>query len=102
MESWETGPTAYAGPASPVRPGRTELGALATAAGPAPLWLDVLDATIRSCTEHGRPDLAGRLWQRRTQLLDPSLRVLGAAEDVARDLRATRAPSNATIGSLDG
>ncbi|WP_084598576.1 dynamin family protein [Actinoplanes subtropicus] len=77
MESWETGPTAYAGPVSPVRPGRTELGALT----PAPLWLDVLDATIRTCTEHGRPDLAGRLWQRRTQLLDPSLRVLvvGAA-----------------------
>ncbi|HEX5202558.1 MAG TPA: dynamin family protein [Actinoplanes sp.] len=70
MESWETGPTAYAGPASPVRPGRTELGALS------PLWLDVLDATIRTCTEHGRPELAGRLWQRRTQLLDPSLRVL--------------------------
>src|SRR3954447_20870305 len=81
MESWETGPTAYAGPASPVRPGRTELGALSTAAGPAPLWLDVLDAAIRTCTPHGRPDLAGRLWQRRTQLLDPSLRVLvvGAA-----------------------
>ena len=81
MESWETGPTAYAGPASPVRPGRTELGALATTPGPAPLWLDVLDATIRSCSEHGRPDLAARLWQRRTQLLDPSLRVLvvGAA-----------------------
>ena len=76
MMSWETGPTAYAGPASPVRPGRTELGALSTAPGPAPLWLDVLDATIRTCTEHGRPDLAGRLWQRRTQLLDPSLRVL--------------------------
>ena len=73
MMSWETGPTAYAGPVSPVRPGRTEL-----TPGPAPLWLDVLDATIRTCTEHGRPDLAGRLWQRRAQLLDPSLRVLVA------------------------
>jgi hypothetical protein len=73
MMSWETGPTAYAGPVSPVRPGRTEL-----TPGPAPLWLDVLDATIRTCTEHGRPELAGRLWQRRAQLLDPSLRVLVA------------------------
>ncbi|WP_433305250.1 GTP-binding protein [Actinoplanes sp. CA-030573] len=88
MESWETGPTAYAGPASPARLGRTELDALATAAGPAPLWLDVLDATIRTCTEHGRPDLAGRLWQRRTQLLDPSLRVLvvGAARQGKSEL----------------
>ncbi|MFI9254416.1 dipeptidase [Streptomyces sp. NPDC053069] len=31
-----------------------------------------------------------------------AVRVLGAAEDVARDLQATRAPSNATIESLDG
>ncbi|WP_328871842.1 dipeptidase [Streptomyces sp. NBC_00287] len=40
-------------------------------------------------------DLAKLTWQN-------SVRVLGAAEDVARDLRATRAPSNATIESLDG
>ncbi|MET8572001.1 dipeptidase [Streptomyces sp. NPDC004783] len=31
-----------------------------------------------------------------------AVRVLGAAEDVARGLQATRAPSNATIQSLDG
>ncbi|MEU0786736.1 dipeptidase [Streptomyces sp. NPDC006173] len=31
-----------------------------------------------------------------------SVRVLGAAEDVARDLQATRAPSNATLEQLDG
>ncbi|MER5603396.1 dipeptidase [Streptomyces sp. NPDC002265] len=42
-----------------------------------------------------RSDLAKLTWQN-------SVRVLGAAEDVARDLRATRAPSNATIESLDG
>ncbi|MEH0578257.1 MULTISPECIES: dipeptidase [Streptomyces] len=42
-----------------------------------------------------KPDLAKLTWQN-------AVRVLGAAEDVARDLRATRAPSNATIGSLDG
>ncbi|MFG2791371.1 dipeptidase [Streptomyces sp. NPDC048419] len=40
-------------------------------------------------------DLAKVTWQN-------SVRVLGAAEDVARDLRATRSPSNATIESLDG
>ncbi|MFG2882518.1 dipeptidase [Streptomyces sp. NPDC048297] len=41
-----------------------------------------------------RADLAKLTWQN-------AVRVLGAAEDVARDLRATRAPSNATIESLD-
>ncbi|MGX1270410.1 dipeptidase [Streptomyces phaeoluteigriseus] len=41
------------------------------------------------------PDLAKLTWQN-------AVRVLGAAEDVSRDLRATRAPSNATIESLDG
>lgn len=40
-------------------------------------------------------DLAKLTWQN-------AVRVLGAAEDVARDLQATRAPSNATIESLDG
>ncbi|MEV6115840.1 dipeptidase [Streptomyces sp. NPDC052109] len=42
-----------------------------------------------------RADLAKLTWQN-------AVRVLGAAEDVARDLQATRAPSNATIESLDG
>lgn len=40
-------------------------------------------------------DLAKLTWRN-------AVRVLGAAEDVARDLQATRAPSNATIESLDG
>jgi len=82
MERWEAGPTAYAGPTSPVRTSRTELGALAAASGPASLWLDVLDATIRTCQEHGRADLVAWLWQRRAQLLHPHLRVLvvGAAK----------------------
>ncbi|MEU4245533.1 dynamin family protein [Actinoplanes sp. NPDC026619] len=81
MQRWEAGPTAYAGPTSPVRPGRTELGALSATAAPASLWLDVLDATIRTCQEHGRTDLVAWLWQRRAQLLHPHLRVLvvGAA-----------------------
>ncbi|MGQ5636174.1 MULTISPECIES: dipeptidase [unclassified Streptomyces] len=42
-----------------------------------------------------RADLAKLTWQN-------AVRVLGAAEDVARDLQATRAPSVATIESLDG
>ncbi|EST26367.1 dipeptidase [Streptomyces roseochromogenus] len=42
-----------------------------------------------------RTDLAKLTWQN-------AVRVLGAAEDVARDLQTMRAPSNATIESLDG
>jgi membrane dipeptidase len=42
-----------------------------------------------------KPDLAKLTWQN-------AVRVLGAAEDVARELQATRGPSNATIESLDG
>jgi membrane dipeptidase len=42
-----------------------------------------------------RADLAKLTWQN-------AVRVLGAAEDVARDLQNTRGPSNATIQELDG
>ncbi|MGW2491125.1 dipeptidase [Streptomyces sp. NPDC001606] len=42
-----------------------------------------------------KADLAKLTWQN-------AVRVLGAAEDVARGLQATRAPSNATIAALDG
>ncbi|QHC33433.1 dipeptidase [Streptomyces sp. HF10] len=42
-----------------------------------------------------KTDLAKLTWQN-------AVRVLGAAEDVARDLRSKQAPSNATIESLDG
>jgi membrane dipeptidase len=42
-----------------------------------------------------KADLAKLTWQN-------AVRVLGAAEDVARDLQATRGPSNATIEELDG
>ncbi|MGW4886250.1 dipeptidase [Streptomyces murinus] len=42
-----------------------------------------------------KADLAKLTWQN-------SVRVLGVAEDVARDLRSKQAPSNATIESLDG
>ncbi|TXS40769.1 membrane dipeptidase [Streptomyces sp. uw30] len=42
-----------------------------------------------------KPDLAKLTWQN-------AVRVLGAAQDVARDLQATRGPSNATIEELDG
>ncbi|MEU8588190.1 dipeptidase [Streptomyces sp. NPDC048664] len=40
-------------------------------------------------------DLAKLTWQN-------AVRVLGAAEDVARDLRGRRSPSNATLEQLDG
>ncbi|MEU6812609.1 dipeptidase [Streptomyces sp. NPDC046831] len=40
-------------------------------------------------------DLAKLTWQN-------AVRVLGAAEDVARDLRSRRGPSNATLEDLDG
>jgi membrane dipeptidase len=42
-----------------------------------------------------KTDLAKLTWQN-------AVRVLGAAEDVARHLQATRAPSHATIEELDG
>ncbi|MFI9614805.1 dipeptidase [Streptomyces sp. NPDC052023] len=42
-----------------------------------------------------KSDLAKLTWRN-------AVRVLGAAEDVSRDLQATRGPSNATIDSLDG
>ncbi|MFF4706995.1 dipeptidase [Streptomyces sp. NPDC001288] len=42
-----------------------------------------------------RADLAKLTWQN-------AVRVLGAAEDVARDLQSTRGPSNATLAELDG
>ncbi|MFF6995530.1 dipeptidase [Streptomyces sp. NPDC008313] len=41
-----------------------------------------------------RSDLAKLTWQN-------AVRVLGAAEDVSRELRASRAPSNATLRQLD-
>ncbi|MEU6507350.1 dipeptidase [Streptomyces sp. NPDC046942] len=42
-----------------------------------------------------KADLAKLTWKN-------AVRVLGAAEDVAREIQATRAPSNAMIESLDG
>jgi hypothetical protein len=84
MTSWEAGPTTYAGPTSlvppaPIPPPRAEPDPL-RAAG-ALLWIDVLDSTIRTCTAHGRSELAEWLSRRRAQLLRPGLRVLvvGAA-----------------------
>lgn len=42
-----------------------------------------------------KPDLAKLTWQN-------TVRVLGAAEDVARDERSRRGPSNVTLAQLDG
>ncbi|MEV6349530.1 dynamin family protein [Actinoplanes sp. NPDC051851] len=79
MTNWETGPTAYAGPVSlvpplPVPSSRTEPDPLRGAGGL--LWLDVLDATIRTSAAHGRTEMAEWLSRRRAQLLHPQLRVL--------------------------
>ncbi|WP_083972386.1 dynamin family protein [Actinoplanes awajinensis] len=85
MTNWETGPTAYPGPVSLAPPPRvpsprTDPDPLR--ASGALLWLDVLDATIRTCTEHGRTETAEKLSRRRARLLHPELRVLvvGAAQ----------------------
>ncbi len=42
----------------------------------APPWLEILDDTIRACAAHERPDLAERLLDRRTRLLEPGHRVV--------------------------
>ncbi|MGK5738196.1 dynamin family protein [Micromonospora sp. URMC 103] len=44
------------------------------------IWLDVLDEIARTCREHGRGDLLQAVRQKRTQLLDPTLRVLVVGE----------------------
>ncbi|GGM63299.1 isoniazid inducible gene protein IniA [Longimycelium tulufanense] len=44
----------------------------------APPWLGLLEETIGSCVTHRRPDLADRLRRKRSQLLDPTLRVVVA------------------------
>ncbi|HKS98817.1 MAG TPA: GTPase, partial [Rugosimonospora sp.] len=46
----------------------------------APLWLDVLDETIRACAAYRRADLVGWLELKRGHLLAPTLRVLVAGE----------------------
>ncbi|WP_199429869.1 dynamin family protein [Qaidamihabitans albus] len=43
-------------------------------------WLDVLDDTIRACAAHEREDLAERLRIRRTQLVEPKVRVVVLGE----------------------
>jgi hypothetical protein len=45
-----------------------------------PLWLDVLDDTIRVCAAYSRGDLVQQLQHKRAQLLDPKLRVLVVGE----------------------
>lgn len=105
MENWEAGPTAYAGPASlvrptPVRAGRAEPAPLRTA-GTAPLWLDVMDTAIQTCTAHGRDEVADWLSHRRVQMLHPHLRVLvvGAAKQGKSQL--INALINASVCTVD-
>jgi Dynamin family len=46
----------------------------------APPWLEVLDETVRACATHRRTDLAERLRERRSRLLDPKLRLVVIGE----------------------
>jgi Dynamin family len=100
MDSWEAGPTAYAGPTSPVRQSRADPGPL-QGTGTTPLWLDVLDTAIRTCTVHNRLEMADWLSHRRTQLLHPQLRVLvvGAAKQGKSQL--INALINAPVCAVD-
>lgn len=43
-------------------------------------WLGILDDTIQACVTQNRPDLAQPLWERRSRLLEPTLRVLVLGE----------------------
>ncbi|GLY94353.1 GTPase [Actinoplanes sp. NBRC 103695] len=95
MTSWEAGPTAYAGPTSLVPLSRAVPDPLRAAA---PLsWLDVMDATIRTCSAHGRAEIANWLSRRRTRMLEPQLRVLVAGAARQGKSQLINAMINATV-----
>lgn len=62
-----------------------------------PIWLDVLDETMRLCVAHGRNDLIGLVQRRRAQLLDPQLRVLVVGEPRKGKSQLVNALLNATV-----
>lgn len=62
-----------------------------------PLWLDVLDDTIRACAAHGRADLVQQLQHKRAQLLDPKLRVLVVGESGQGKSQLINAMLNAPV-----
>jgi hypothetical protein len=63
----------------------------------APLWLDVLDQTIRACAFHRRPDLAHQLQHKRVQLLDAKLRVMVVGESKQGKSQLVNALLNAPV-----
>jgi hypothetical protein len=71
----------------------------------APLWLDVLDETARTCAEYGRTDLVEWLRQRRAQLLDPQVRVLvagGTGQGKSELINALVNARVCAVGGADG
>jgi hypothetical protein len=66
----------------------------------APAWLDILDATIAACTAQHRPDLANRLGQKRTRLLEPTLRVPVVGEPNQGKSQLVNALVNAPIHAV--
>lgn len=63
----------------------------------APVWLDVVDETVRVCAAHDRADLVRRLAQKRAQLLDPTLRVLVTGEPKQGKSQLVNALINAPV-----
>ncbi|MPZ25572.1 MAG: GTP-binding protein [Micromonosporaceae bacterium] len=63
----------------------------------APVWLDVVDETVRVCAAHGRTDLVRRLQQKRAQLLDSKLRVLVTGEPKQGKSQLVNALINAAV-----
>ncbi|MEV6637247.1 GTP-binding protein [Actinoplanes sp. NPDC051470] len=96
MGNWEAGPTAYAGPTSLIPLNRAMPDPLRAADAPLS-WLDVMDATIRACSAHGRAEIANWLARRRTRMLEPQLRVLVAGAAKQGKSQLINALINATV-----
>ncbi|MEU4623321.1 GTP-binding protein [Actinoplanes sp. NPDC023801] len=101
MTNWEAGTTAQTGPASLIpRPRPAPDPLRGAAVGTDPWWMDTMDAVIRTCHAHGRPDLAERLARRRARLLHPQLRVLVAGTAQQGRSRLVNALINAPVCGL--
>ena len=63
----------------------------------APVWLEVLEETSRLCAAHNRADLVDWVRLKRTQLLDPQLRVLVIGEPKQGKSQLINALVNASV-----